>query len=81
MLDYMGLAPQQILGEVPVRRRVLTAEQAAANTVMAGCLPEYFPVVLAVLDILFQYDPNCIHGVSSRWPGMFTLYCFSHLVA
>ena len=30
MLDYMGLAPGQILGEVPVRRRILTAEQAAA---------------------------------------------------
>ena len=63
MLDYMGLAPGQILGEVPVRRRILTAEQAAANAVMAGCLPEHFPVVLAVLDVLFQYDPNCIHEV------------------
>jgi len=63
MLDYMGLAPGQILGEVPVRRRVLTAEQAAANAVMAGCLPECFPIVLATLDILFKYDPNCIHEV------------------
>ncbi|MDA1219867.1 MAG: hypothetical protein O2909_10545 [Chloroflexi bacterium] len=75
MLDYMGLARQQILGEVPVRRRVLTAEQAAANTVMAGCLPEYFPVVLAVLDVLFQYDPNCIHEVFAvtNSPGILIL--------
>ena len=39
MLDYVGLAPNHIIGEVPVRRRSLTAEQSAANAVMAGCLP------------------------------------------
>ena len=31
MLEYAGLAPGDLLGEVPVRRRSLTAEQAAAN--------------------------------------------------
>ena len=63
MLDYVNLEANHILGEVPVRRRTLTAEQAAANAVMSGCLPEYFPVVLTVLDVLFKYDPNCIHEV------------------
>ena len=42
MLDYVGLDRRRVLGEVPVRRRTLTAEQAAANVVMAGCLPEYY---------------------------------------
>ena len=65
MLDYAGLEPDHILGEVPVRRRVLTAEQAAANAVMAGCLPEYFPVVLATMQALFDHDPNCIHELSA----------------
>ena len=65
MLDYVGLEPDHILGEVPVRRRTLTAEQAAANTVMAGCLPAYFPIVLATLEVLFKHDPNCIHEVSA----------------
>lgn len=46
LLDFVGLGPEEILGEVPVRSRSLTAEQAAANSVMAGCLPEYFPIVL-----------------------------------
>ncbi|SVC06219.1 uncharacterized protein METZ01_LOCUS259073, partial [marine metagenome] len=64
MLDYVGLAPEHVIGEVPVRRRFLTAEQAAANAVMAGCLPTYFPVVLATLEVLFQYDPNCVHHAS-----------------
>ena len=65
MLNHVGLAPDHVLGEVPVRRRILTAEQAAANTVMAGCLPEYFPIVLTVMDVLFHHDPNCIHEVSA----------------
>ena len=64
MLDYVGLAPDHVLGEVPVCRRVLTAEQAAANAVMAGCLPSYFPVVLATIEALFQYDPNCFPHAS-----------------
>ncbi len=66
MLDYVGLEPDEVLGEVPVRRRVLTAEQAAANAVMAGCLPEYFPIVLTTMEILFHHDPNCIHEVSAN---------------
>ena len=65
MLDYVGLSPGDVLGEVPVRRRVLTAEQAAANCVMAGCLPEYFPIVLAAMKALFDHDPNCIHEISA----------------
>ena len=65
MLDAVGLAPDTLLGEVPVRRRTLTAEQAAANAVMAGCLPAYFPVVLATMRALFEFDPNSIHEVSA----------------
>lgn len=65
MLDHVGIAADHILGEVPVRRRQLTAEQAAANTVMAGCLPEYFPIILATMQALFEHDPNCIHEVSA----------------
>lgn len=65
MLAYVGLAPDHVLGEVPVRRRTLTAEQAAANAVMAGCLPEYFPIVLTTMETMFHHDPNCIHEVSA----------------
>ena len=65
MLEHVGLAPDHVLGEVPVRRRLLTAELAAANAVMAGCLPEYFPVVRAAMDALFEHDPNIVHEVSA----------------
>ena len=64
-LEYVGLNPEDMLGEVPVRSRSLNAEQAAANSVMAGCLPEHFPVVLGTMRALFDHDPNCIHELSS----------------
>ena len=75
MLNYVSLPPEQVLGEVPVRRRALTAEHAAANAVMAGCLPEYFPVVLATMDAMFRHDPNCIHEASAATnsPGILIL--------
>ncbi len=75
MLKAVALPPDQVLGEVPVRRRALTAEHAAANAVMAGCLPEYFPVVLATMDAMFQHDPNCIHEASAATnsPGILIL--------
>jgi hypothetical protein len=65
MLAAAGVAPGDVLGEVPVRRRVLTAERAAANAVMAGCLPEYFPVVLAAMEAFFEHDPNILHEISA----------------
>ena len=75
LLDYVGMAPDHVVGEVPVRRRALSGEQAAANAVMAGCLPAYFPVVLATMEALFQHDPNRIHEASAATnsPGILML--------
>ena len=42
-LDRAGLPPSEILGTEPTKARVVTAEKAAINAVMAGCLPEHFP--------------------------------------
>ncbi|MCY4272723.1 MAG: hypothetical protein OXF00_08780 [bacterium] len=48
-LEHAGLAGHEVLGAVPTREVTCTAEQAAANAVMAGCRPEYFPVVAAAV--------------------------------
>lgn len=59
MLDGVR-QPDEVLGTVPARRRIVTAELAAVNAVMAGCKPEYFPVVVtaieAVLDSAFNVN-------------------------
>jgi len=52
--------PRMIKGDLPIKagdpvrfgpmRRIATVEQVAVNAVMAGCKPEYFPVVLAIAE-------------------------------
>ena len=49
MLDYVGMQPDELIAVVAPEGGPATAEKVAINTVMAGCLPEYFPVVIAAL--------------------------------
>jgi len=44
--------PLEIVGILPPRQGEATIEKIAANAVMAGCRPEYFPVVLAAIEAL-----------------------------
>ena len=44
-LQTAGLAAADLVGVEPIRQRPITAEKVAINTVMAGCLPAYMPVV------------------------------------
>ena len=46
-LAAAALAPETSLGTVAQRNRSVSAQEAAINAVMAGCKPEYFPVVAA----------------------------------
>jgi len=62
MLASVGLAPERVVGEVPVQR--LTTEPRVANAVMAGCVPEHFPVVLAAMGVFCEHDPT------AAWPRM-----------
>jgi len=44
----------EIIGSQPHLSRSITVAQAAANAIMAGCRPEYFPVVLAAWQAVCQ---------------------------
>lgn len=52
MLAQVGRAPDEVLLAMPQLNRAVTVRLAAINAVMAGCLPEYFPVVVAAWDSL-----------------------------
>ena len=60
--------PQEVIATVPPNLAPLTIEKVAANAVMAGCRPEYLPVVLAVLEAVCTDEFN-IHGVMSTTAG------------
>jgi hypothetical protein len=44
--------PHEVVGVLPPRQGEATIDRIAANAVMAGCRPEYFPVVVAALEAL-----------------------------
>jgi len=69
-LTVAGLSPDEIIGQIPERNRVITAEKAAINAIMAGCRADYFPVVVAavrgVTDPKFEF--NHLASMGSPWP-------------
>lgn len=69
-LEYAGLEPEQVVGEVPERARTITAEKLAVNAVMAGCLPEYMPVLVAAVEAITdpQFKFNHLASLGSPWP-------------
>jgi hypothetical protein len=54
MLAFTDCAPTELLGEVEPLKGLATVEKIAANAVMAGCRPEYLPVVLAAVEALLD---------------------------
>jgi hypothetical protein len=68
MLDAARLAPDQQIGYIPERRISITAEKVAINAVLAGCRPEYMPVVVAAVEGIC--DPEwAFHGPSTTTSG------------
>ena len=56
MLNGATRAPGEVLGRMEPLQGTVTVEKVAANAVMAGCRPEYFPVVLASVRAVLQPD-------------------------
>ena len=62
MLKGTHRAQEEIIGNVPPDNIPCTIEKVAINAVLAGCKPEYFPVVLASVEAALQ-DKFCMHGL------------------
>ncbi|MBI2910096.1 MAG: hypothetical protein HYX92_20840 [Chloroflexi bacterium] len=52
MIASVGRAPEELVAEVAPRVGRATIEKIAINAVMAGCLPSYFPVLLAAVEAM-----------------------------
>lgn len=62
MLGGTDRKPDEVVGLVPPNLAPCTVEKVAINAVMAGCKPEYMPVVLGVLEAAL--DPLfTLHGL------------------
>jgi len=64
MLEATPLAPSHVVGVVEPRRGEATVEKIAVNAVMAGCRPEYLPVVLAAVEAVLDPAFN-LRGVQT----------------
>jgi hypothetical protein len=64
MLAASARARADLVGEVAPNYGRATVEKVAINAVMAGCRPEYFPVVLAAVEAACDPSFN-LHGVST----------------
>ena len=67
MLAGTTRAPDEIVGIVPPNQTECTVEKVAINAVMAGCKPEYMPLVLAAVEAALM-EEVCLHGLlATTW--------------
>src|SRR3989475_6431071 len=64
MLAGTRRGPDELIGEMAPNYGRLTVEKAATNAVMAGCRPEYLPVVIASAEGACDPAFN-LHGMSA----------------
>jgi hypothetical protein len=57
-LAFTDLEPHESLGRIPATRARATVLSVAINAVMAGCKPEYFPIVMSAVRGLAHADFN-----------------------
>ena len=69
MLAGYGGDPATSLGVIQPRNAQVTLEKVAVNAVMAGCRPEYLPVVIAAVEAVCTDEFN-IHGVLATTMGV-----------
>ncbi len=69
MLAGTTRSPDDVVVVVPPNLVEATVEKVAINAVMAGCKPDYLPVVLASLEAICNDDFN-MHGVLATTMGV-----------
>ena len=62
MLDGTPRPPSEVVAEIPPNLAPCTVEKVAINAVMAGCRPEYLPVVLAAVEAACRPEFG-LHGL------------------
>lgn len=62
MLSGTSRRAHEVLGEMPPNLKPCTVEKVAINAVMAGCKPEYMPVVLAAVEAALE-PKFTLHGL------------------
>ncbi len=66
-LRYTNRSPDEVLGVLMPSNRQATVWNVAVNGVMAGCRPEYMPVLIAMVEVMA--DPRFLINYAGATPG------------
>ncbi|MBI2909566.1 MAG: hypothetical protein HYX92_18140 [Chloroflexi bacterium] len=69
MLAHTDWAPDEIVGKMPPKWGKATVEKIAVNAVMAGCLPEHMPLLVAAAQIMCDPAWDLYSTQASTNPG------------
>ena len=69
MLRYTDRSPDDVVGVIPPRNGAATVEKIAINAVMAGCRPEYLPVIIAAVEAMVEPQYNLYGRQTTTHPG------------
>lgn len=73
-LKYTDRSPDEMLGILPPRHVKATVWKVAVNGVMAGCRPEYMPILLAIVEVMADVNYGLEHsGSTPGWEAMIIL--------
>jgi hypothetical protein len=64
MLDGVDRDPDDVVGVIPPKYGDATVEKIAINAVMAGCEPEYMPVLVTAVEAMTEEQFN-LYGVNA----------------
>ena len=51
-LKFTGFPPERVIGAIPPAQRSVTVRHVAVNGVMAGCPPEFMPILIAFTEAM-----------------------------
>ena len=69
MLTGTKRAPDEVIGPIPPAMEIATVESVAVHALMAGCKPEYLPVVIAATEMMLRDEFN-VNGVQGTMHGV-----------
>jgi hypothetical protein len=69
MLRYTDRGRDDVIAVIPPRNGAATVEKIAINAVMAGCRPEYLPVLIAAVEAMVEPQYNLYGRQTTTHPG------------
>jgi len=60
MMHFCDRSPLDVVGSIPPGHGLATIETLAVNAVMAGCQPEFFPVIVTAVEAMLETNFNLL---------------------